>query len=165
MKVSVNPYLHHHQNYLAISFQAKMKSKEELGTRILWEARAAPGQDRRRDWPGHRLVWRWHVREIRQGRQRMAHLKPFLFLTQEETALLSIVWGGLRYANGFSTQILLRPKYSSNLISVDGRRQAVKTLALAQDETRVHALTRHALNIMQSQRKGPNHRSPRKFLP
>lgn len=42
-----NPYLHYHLNYLDISFQVKLKSKERSGKYILWETRAAAAQDRR----------------------------------------------------------------------------------------------------------------------
>ena len=42
-----SPYLHHHQYYLDISFQAKLKNKEESGN-ISLKARATAPQDRRR---------------------------------------------------------------------------------------------------------------------
>lgn len=108
-----NPHLYHHLNYLDISFQVKMKSEKGPEKHILWETRAAAAQDRR--W----LDRPWNcVTVAYQGNQpKQKKLCPIM---------LSTVWRSCRYANGHSTQILLRPKYPSGLISVARCSKAVE---------------------------------------
>lgn len=148
-----SPYLQHHLHYLEISFQAKLKSKEGSGKYILLKARVAAAQDRRQ--AGQAMELGGSGMSGKSVKQAMSHLKASLSLTQKETALLSIE----EALAGLSTQILLRPKYPSSLISVAGWRQTIKNrssfLLIQTWHFRKTRFTRHAQNIERVLRSDP----------
>lgn len=157
MEVLGAPHLYHHLSYLNISFQEKMKSEKGPEKRILWDIRAASAPNRRfLDRP-------WNcVRVACQGNQS----KQANYFPSESISMFPIqaFWRSCRYVNGLSIQIRLRPKYPSGLISVTRWRKNWKqkytcsctSLAFQGDDTFLYSLIKHALNINQSHRKGPN---------